>query len=991
MPESVSTSDRTPTTVAIVPAHALGPRVVLAVPDVPPAARRRCSTTCSRCSNGTSRTPRFLLDGQTAVLDDYLEVRPGGRRQRCGASPRAGALAVGPWMVLMDEFMVSGETIVRDLQLGMARAAELGGAMPVGYLPDMFGHVAQMPQLLRLAGLEHAVVWRGVPAAVDQTAFWWEAPDGSRVRAEYLYGSYSNGRDLPDDAKQLVARAHDYELELGDVRLARRRHAADERHRPPDAAAVARPRRRRGERGAGRLPLRRHVAARVPRRPADRRASPRGPASCARARGPTSSWASRRTGSTCTRSCAAAERALERRAEPLSALLLPAERVPARAARRSRGATLVLNSAHDSSCACSADEVVDQVRRPLPGGAPDRRRARAPGAARARAPRSTRRPARPSSSNPTGVDRGGIVTVTVPGDGPVHFVALDDGTPCPTQVLRAIGGEGFARSVVGQKVRWVLDLMRGPEFAGARIGRYEVERDGDVVDVTCLRRRARTSPAIDLEELRERAARPRRGGGHLQRPGARTRRCARCSSAVPPTPGFGWRTFAVGRGRRPRRPASTAGDDVDRQRAPAGRGRPGDRHLVDRDRRRRARRRARPARRRRRRRRHLQLLAAGRGPRRRPPGVGDGHDARVRPGAGPRARRVDYRWPERAIGDVLSCSQRSDETVAVTVQHDARAPRRRGVPARPHRVRQPGRDHRLRAHFPLPAPVDHSDAECAFAVVQPRPHRRRRAARVRAADVRLPPVRRRVRRRRGRASRCSTTACSSTRSSTTAASSRSRCCGRPATSRAPTSRCGRTRPARSTRSKGRSCSGSWSVEYAVLPHRGTWQDADLHARADELLVPLERVRGGGVHGAARPPTGRPLAGRGRGGLRGAARAGRSRRARLQPVGATDRRAPRTRRRARDRLGHRPARPPAGAVPGRARARPEPRSPPSASTDPSPDPFWRRDGAYTAPWRRQNQGWGLSGRGEEGVAGGFGGRPGRVEAGRAEHEVRARGR
>ena len=92
--------------------------------------------------------------------------------------------------------------------------------MDVGYLPDMFGHVAQMPQLLRLAGLEHAVVWRGVPAAVEQTAFWWEAPDGSRVRAEYLYGSYSNGRDLPDDAKRLVLRAR--RLRAG----ARRRRAS---------------------------------------------------------------------------------------------------------------------------------------------------------------------------------------------------------------------------------------------------------------------------------------------------------------------------------------------------------------------------------------------------------------------------------------------------------------------------------------------------------------------------------------------------------------------------------------------------------------------------------------------------------------------------------------------------------------------------------------------------------------------------------------------
>ncbi|HEV2309084.1 MAG TPA: alpha-mannosidase, partial [Acidimicrobiia bacterium] len=161
---------------------------------------------------------RFLLDGQTAVLDDYLAVRPEAA-SRLARLATSGRLQVGPWMILMDEFMVSGETLVRDLQLGMARATELGGAMQVGYLPDMFGHVAQMPQLLAHAGLRHAVVWRGVPQAVTQTAFWWEAPDGSRVRAEYLYGSYSNGRDLPDDAKALITRAHGYELELGPARL----------------------------------------------------------------------------------------------------------------------------------------------------------------------------------------------------------------------------------------------------------------------------------------------------------------------------------------------------------------------------------------------------------------------------------------------------------------------------------------------------------------------------------------------------------------------------------------------------------------------------------------------------------------------------------------------------------------------------------------------------------------------------------------------------
>jgi hypothetical protein len=127
----------------------------------------------------------FLLDGQTAVVDDYLAIRP-HERERIERLAAAGRLAMGPWYTLPDEFLVSGETHIRNLQLGLHRAAELAGAMRVGYLPDMFGHIAQMPQLFRLFGFDHAVVWRGVPSAIERTGFRWEAPDGSSVRAEYL-------------------------------------------------------------------------------------------------------------------------------------------------------------------------------------------------------------------------------------------------------------------------------------------------------------------------------------------------------------------------------------------------------------------------------------------------------------------------------------------------------------------------------------------------------------------------------------------------------------------------------------------------------------------------------------------------------------------------------------------------------------------------------------------------------------------------------------
>ncbi|MFJ6028286.1 hypothetical protein ACIQCN_12565 [Pseudarthrobacter sp. NPDC092424] len=138
---------------------------------------------------------RFTLDGQTAAIEDYLEIRP-ENEARVRAVVASGQLALGPWQILLDEFLCSGETIVRNLQMGMAGARRLGGYMNVGYLPDMFGHVAQMPQILSRAGIGDACLWRGVPSRVTGHAFRWEAPDGSSVRVEYLFDGYGSALDL---------------------------------------------------------------------------------------------------------------------------------------------------------------------------------------------------------------------------------------------------------------------------------------------------------------------------------------------------------------------------------------------------------------------------------------------------------------------------------------------------------------------------------------------------------------------------------------------------------------------------------------------------------------------------------------------------------------------------------------------------------------------------------------------------------------------------
>jgi len=120
---------------------------------------------------------------------------------------RQNRVAVGPWYVLPDEFLVSGESIIRNLRIGHRLAGEFGRPLQLGYLPDQFGHIAQMPQLLKGFGIDSAVVWRGVGADVDRSEFLWEAPDGSRVFTVYLpRAGYSNGRSLPEEPAALRAR-----------------------------------------------------------------------------------------------------------------------------------------------------------------------------------------------------------------------------------------------------------------------------------------------------------------------------------------------------------------------------------------------------------------------------------------------------------------------------------------------------------------------------------------------------------------------------------------------------------------------------------------------------------------------------------------------------------------------------------------------------------------------------------------------------------------
>ena len=154
----------------------------------------------------------FHLDGQTVVVEDYLEIRP-ENRDRLVNLIRAGRILAGPWYDLPDEWLISGESFVRNLQTGIRVCRSLGASpMMYGYTPDMFGHIAALPKIMNGFGIRAGVVWRGTTDETYPAHFVWTCRDGSRLVTTKLmdtggYGPFLayvrsplEGQELTDEA-----------------------------------------------------------------------------------------------------------------------------------------------------------------------------------------------------------------------------------------------------------------------------------------------------------------------------------------------------------------------------------------------------------------------------------------------------------------------------------------------------------------------------------------------------------------------------------------------------------------------------------------------------------------------------------------------------------------------------------------------------------------------------------------------------------------------
>ena len=130
--------------------------------------------------------PELIFSHSSAALYDWIERERPDLFAQIKTQVKGGVweVAAGLW-VEPELNLISGESIVRQLLYGQGYVREtFQQTVRVAWLPDSFGFCWQLPQLLKLGGIDYFVTqklrWNDTTTFPHQL-FWWESPDGSRV------------------------------------------------------------------------------------------------------------------------------------------------------------------------------------------------------------------------------------------------------------------------------------------------------------------------------------------------------------------------------------------------------------------------------------------------------------------------------------------------------------------------------------------------------------------------------------------------------------------------------------------------------------------------------------------------------------------------------------------------------------------------------------------------------------------------------------------
>lgn len=156
----------------------------------------------------------FYLDGQTISLDDYLEVRP-EKEDLLRKHIENGKLKIGPFYILQDAYLTSSESNVRNMLMGHQESKKWGPKTEIGYYPDTFGNPGQTPQLMKQLGFNFAAFGRGVKPTgfANQTTeednfvssyseMNWKGADDSEIIGLLFANWYSNGNEIPSNKEE---------------------------------------------------------------------------------------------------------------------------------------------------------------------------------------------------------------------------------------------------------------------------------------------------------------------------------------------------------------------------------------------------------------------------------------------------------------------------------------------------------------------------------------------------------------------------------------------------------------------------------------------------------------------------------------------------------------------------------------------------------------------------------------------------------------------
>jgi len=140
------------------------------------------------------------------VLDQMCYVRPFVERYPAEVPAMREFLSQGRLQIaggtdtMHDNNVPSGESIVRQYLFGKSYFRDaLGYDVTTGWGLDTFGHNAQMPQILKLAGMKSYWFQRGVSGIDTPSEFLWQGIDGTKIPAFWLPIGYGALHDIPSN------------------------------------------------------------------------------------------------------------------------------------------------------------------------------------------------------------------------------------------------------------------------------------------------------------------------------------------------------------------------------------------------------------------------------------------------------------------------------------------------------------------------------------------------------------------------------------------------------------------------------------------------------------------------------------------------------------------------------------------------------------------------------------------------------------------------